>query len=827
MGPMARATSGWNRRVGGLCAIVLTMLMDTAIAAPTFVTVERPAQGTVLNGASGARDATARASFASLPVEFEVNQGQHDPSVRYLARARGYQMFLTGDGAVLAFRGHKTGTGADGSAVQLRFSGAHQALELVPQELSEHKTNYLVGDEVPDFRTDIPNYARVLYRQVYPGIDVAFYGKNGVVEYDLLLQPGADPGRIELEFAGAEKLELDASGDLLIHTAAGVLTQHRPAVFQEQDGKREFVGADYRIVDDRKVRLQLASYDPARPLTVDPVLSYSTYIGGSGSDSIYAVAVDASGSAYVTGESDSTNFPVVGAYKATISGSTDVVVSKLNAQGTGLVYSTYIGGKKAASRGAGVAVDASGNAYVVGYTSTNSYPTTTGAFSGPVANGGYIVTKLNAAGNGLVFSTYLKIWSNFNVAAIRVDGSGNVIVAGKATASVPTTAGAFQTTNPSPIQTIGFVTKLNPTGSALVFASYLGGSGDDSINGVALDPSGNIYVTGFTTSSDFPTTSGAFQPAHIGGQDAFVAKINPTGSTLLYSTYLGGTSDDSGNAIAVDASGRAFVTGDTYSTDFPRVNGPLRDGSPLYYNVAFITGLSADGSSVFWSGYWGGDACMTAGVSWCNAIYPIDVGTAIATDSSGTNVYVAGYLSSIDVYFLKDPIQKDLNGSKDAFVLHLQVDPSNPGTFNTRYATRLGGSGVDTASGLALDPQGNVYIVGTSDTADFPTTKGAFRVATAGGVEGFVAKLSTLNSPVTLEGVCTGSAGTVSLRASTALNATGNMTFTNGTATLATVPIVNGLAGWSGPLPAGVYKVTATRVSDGATSQPLACYLNQ
>lgn len=773
------------------------------------------------------------ASFAQLPVEFEVNRGQHDPAVRYLARARGYQMYLTSDGAVLAFGGSKLAGEAERSTVQLRFVGANRTPELRAYEPSEHKTNYFVGDGPSDFRTDIPNYARVLYRQVYPGIDVSFYGKNGMVEYDLLLQPGADPGRIELDFAGANKLEVDAAGDLRIHTPAGVLVQHRPIVFQEQDGKRDAIASDYRVLDGSRVQLQLAAYDRTRPLTIDPVLSYSTYIGGSDADSVYGVAVDASGNAYITGESISTNWPTAGAYQNNRLGTSDAVIAKLNPQGTGLVYSTYIGGRKSSSQGRAITLDASGNAYIVGYTSSNVYPTTSGAFSGPITGGGVFVTKLNPAGNALIFSTYLQNAGGTLPAGIRVDSGGNVVVGGQTTGSITTTAGVIQATNPSATQPIGFVTKLNPAGSALVFSTYLGGSSADGIKGLALDSSNNIYVTGYTSSSDFPTTTGAFLTTIKGGMDAFVAKINPAGTSLLYSTYLGGTVNDSGNAIAVDASGRAFVTGDTYSTDFPRVNGLPKAMNSTSYNVAFITAMSADGASIRWSTLFGGKACLTSGVTSCTPSNPTDGGTAIASDSSGTNLYVAGYLSSIDVSGFADPVQSRLNGTKDAFLAHLRTYPSNPDYYATRYVTRLGGSGAEQATGLALDPQGNAYVVGTGDSADFPTSKGSFRVATAGGQEGFLAKFSTLSAPVTMTGGFGGACGagtagaTVSLTAFTALNATGDMVFTNGATTLASVPIVNGLATWSGPMPVGVHKFIATRASDGATSQPFLCRFNQ
>jgi hypothetical protein len=781
--------------------------------------------------ASVAVDRVTNASPAALPVEFEKNQGQHDPAVRYLARAQGYQMYLTAEGAVVAVGGTNSAIGSAQTSIQLRFGGSNSRPELEAQEPSEHRTNYFIGNEPSDFRTDIPNYGRVLYRRLYPGVDLAFYGKDGGIEYDLMLQPGADPDQIELDLSGASKLEVDASGDLLIHTSAGgVLTQHRPAAFQERNGHREAVDASYQILDGGKVRFQLAGYDRTRALTIDPVLSYSTYIGGYGSWSSLAIAVDASGNAYVASYTDATNWPVVSAYQASKAGTTDVVVTKLNPQGTGLLYSTYIGGKKALSQSFAIAIDGSGNAYIAGYTSSNSYPTTTGAFSGPITGGGVFVTKLNPAGNGLVFSTYLKN-ANGTPSGIAVDGSGNVVVAGTTLGTITTTSGALQTSKPSPTSSIGFISKLNPTGTALVFSTYLGGSSADGLNGLALDSSGNSYVTGYANSSNFPITAGAYKQTKGLDQDAFVSKINSAGTALLYSTFLGGSDREGGNAIAVDASGRAFVTGQTFSSNFPVLNG-AGPGSTTAYGVGFITVLNPDGASLYWSTLFGGNGCLPIYNNQCTQIAG-DLGTAIAVDPSGTNVYVAGSLSSTQGVgpYLSDPVQSDLNGRSDAFVTYLQADAFSSNQFNTRYATRLGGGDDDTAYGVANDPKGNVYVVGGSNQYgaatgdDFPTTKGAYRVAYTQGRQKFVFSLSMLNAPVTLTGSCIGANS--QLTASTALSATGNVIFKDGTTNLATVPISNGRSAWSGAFTPGVHKLTAARDSDGAVSQPIFCTVVQ
>jgi len=667
----------------------------------------------------------------------------------------------------------------------------------------------------------------VIYRDVYPGVDVVFYGKNGQIEYDFILKPDADPAKIQFAFAGAQKIEVDPAGDLLIHTAAGTLKQHQPQVYQEHDGQREAVAASYRVLLGNHVGFQLASYDRARLLTIDPVLSYSTYLGGSGIDTANAIAVDAAGNAYITGTTNSSKFSTSGAFQSTLSGTSDVFVAKLNPQGTGLVYSTYIGGRRSISQAMGIAVDASGNVYVTGTTDSNTYPVTTGALSAGISGGGAFVTKLNATGNALVYSTYLK---GAVPAAIRVDASGNTFVAGQAFASLVTTSGVLQAVNPSGTVGSGFVSKLNATGSALVYSTYLGGTAEDAVRGLAIDSGGNAYAVGVTSSDNFPIVTGAFQPARKGAQDGFVSKLDAAGKTLLFSTYLGGAVNDLANAVAVDASGRIFVAGETFSVDFPSLNGGALNSfhNSTAFNVAFLTVLNPDAASLVISAYFGGKACLTSDVQSCFPTKPNDGATAIAVDASGSNIYLAGYLSSVDVT-LVDAIQAKLNGPTDAFVVKMVFDALS-NVFRLSYSTRLGGSDTERAAGLAIDAQGNAYVVANSVGTSFPTTQGAFRVANsgAGASDAVIAKLSTLGVPVTLDGSCGFQAGQITqLRATLAINATGNITFMDGSTAIATVPIANGMALFSAPAQVGVHKYTAVRSSDGSVSPPLSCKVEQ
>jgi len=385
---------------------------------------------------------------------------------------------------------------------------------------------------------------------------------------------------------------------------------------------------------------------------------------------------------------------------------------------------------------------------------------------------------------------------------------------------------------------MGFVTKFNALGTGLLYSTYLGGATIEAINGIAVDSAGNAYVAGTTGSSDFPVISGAYQSSFNGGSyDAFVAKLNAAGTALLFSTYLGGTANDAANAIAIDAAGKVYVAGDTYSTDFPRFNGFGKAYNSTAFNSAFVTILKPDATDILMSTYFGGQACLAPGVYSCNPQDPNDAATGIAVDPSGNNIYVAGYLSSVVVVGLADSVQSKLNGTTDAFAAKIVVDPFTNNILNFRYATRLGGNdsyiAPERAYGLGIDAKGDAYVVGTSSATSFPVTQGAFHSAISSTayrtIDAFVFKLSTLGTPISLDGACGlwDSSRSVQLRATLALNDTGNVTFVDGGTTLATVPIANGSAQFSGTATPGVHKYSAVRTSDGTVSSALYCAIEQ
>ncbi|MEK6285677.1 MAG: SBBP repeat-containing protein [Acidobacteriota bacterium] len=466
--------------------------------------------------------------YGKLPMSFEANDGQTDSRVKFISRWGGQTLFLTSTEAVFRLEGPNQTPAPEGrptlsvdassarrspvestnSVLRMKLVGGNTSAKVTGLDKLPGKSNYFIGNDPKKWRTNVPNYAKVKYEQVYPGVDLVYYGNQRQLEYDLIVAPGADPNRIRLTFEGAQKMRIDEAGDLVLSTTAGETRQRSPIVYQELNKKRERVRAGYAKQGENEVAFELGRYDASRPLVIDPVLVYSTYLGGSFGESGNSIAVDPAGFAYITGFTNSNDFPTANPLQpnnASFCCAGDVFVTKLNAAGSALVYSTYIGGGET-DQASAIAVDPFGNAYVTGTTSSTDFPTAN-AFSP-------------------------------NLAGVANDA---------------------------------FVAKLNSAGSAFVYSTYLGGSLGETATSIAVDASGNAYVTGSTGSTDFPT-SNPLQGNISAGSDGFITKFNATGTSLVYSTYLGGVGADSGNGIAVDATGNAYVAGTTSSPDFPLVN---------------------------------------------------------------------------------------------------------------------------------------------------------------------------------------------------------------------------------------------------------------
>ena len=721
------------------------------------------------------------AAIAKSPLRFEANQGQTDPEVQFVSRGPGYALFLTPTSAVirtekradglrllragalkpqkcwmasclpLPGRGnaaHGAGRPApreSGSVLRLKLVGANPSTRMRGLARLPASSNYFIGNDPVRWRTRVPSYAQVRYEQVYPGIDLLFYGNPSQLEFDFQLAPGANPDAIRLDAESADQIELDGHGDLILTVGGQQIRMQTPAVYQQAGGRRREIAGRYILRGARQVGFEVAAYDARRPLTIDPVLSYSTYLGGSGdtnspalSDTynIYdaGIAVDSSGNAYLTGYTTSLDFPSVNPAQSSFPGNSEVFVSKFDPTGSTLLYSTVVGGG-GDQDGFGIAVDSSGNAYVTGFTTASNFPTTPGAYRvAPYSGSGDVfVFKLNAGGS-IGYSTYLG-GNGFNVAfGIAVDSGGNAYVAGYTDSTNFPTANAYQgSLRNSTTQSNAFVTKFNPAGSALVYSTYLGGNYLDYATGIALDSSGNAYVTGSTESTTFPVSNGAFNPhcgsdsncnVNTGGPypNSFITKLNTTGSGLAYSTYLGGSYESDAAAIAVDSTGNAYVVGSTTSPDFPATSGSLQTTfhSNRFVAEGFVTKMNPAGTRVVYSTYLGGSGS--------------DSEVGIAVDSSG-NAYVAGTTTSLDFPLAGQPFQPTYGGHGDATVAEL-----DPNGATLIYSSYIGGSQAEYALGIAVDAAGSAYVTGVTFSADFPTAN-PFQGNLSGTSDAFLAKI--------------------------------------------------------------------------------------
>ena len=823
-----------------------------------------------------------RAAYDKLQLSFEANMGQASSNVRYLARGPGYNLYLLPQEAVLVSGLAARGPIGPPSVVRIQLVGARPGSRMEGVDKLPGKSHYLFGKNPANWHTEVPHFAKVRYEEVYPGVDLVYYGNQSQLEYDFVVAPGASPDAVSLGFDGVQGLQLDDRGDLVLDVGREQFRLKKPFIYQQIDGVRQQFAGHYTLGEGGLVGFEVESYDRSRALVIDPVLSYSSYAGGGNYDTGLAIAVDSDGSAYITGATTSVNFPTLnslqpGSASGTLVG-IDVFVMKLNSSGSGLVYSTYVGGGQV-DVGAGIAVDAQGNAYVTGSTQSEDFPvvgpgltgvgesrapsalisnpatkqamrdlagTETRSFWGwnqiyqvvsgkvgpdpvallpprrdgrawkrntiknyrltldqwwalvtetprglrdfwqwnhyfsqlkgfpsldplqllpPRSNGrawsrksikkhpltadqwwslvtgprqddgfrsdfgarGAFVVKLNPAGSGLVYATRLGGGGDDRATSIAVDSEGNAYVTGTTSSLDFPVKNAIQVSHGGgePFYPFdAFVTKLNAAGSEIVYSTYLGGDEYDGARGIAVDSDGNAYVSGSTDSPNFPTTMGAFNtngPAVEEDYEAFVVKLDPSGTALLYSTYLGGESNEWGLNIAVDGDGNAYVTGITGSPDFPVLNAAQEQfgSDDLLGFDAFVTKLNAEGSELVYSTFLGG-----AGM---------DIGYGIAVDEDG-NAYVAGETESNDFPSV-GAFQPASGGLSDGFVVKLDSKGS------VEYSTYLGGSDRDSVLSLALDAAGDSYVTGLSSSGNSPVTVGAFQTSSAGLADVMVAKI--------------------------------------------------------------------------------------
>lgn len=704
--------------------------------------------------------ASVENGYVNLPLSFERNVGQTDPRVKFVSRSGNGTLWLTKYGAVLALgqplrsiadnnqhsRGQQGQTTA--TVLRMKFSGANSNSAIAGEKRQPGTVNYFRGR--PDaWLTKIPTYARVRYRGLYPGIDLVFHGNNRQIEYDLVVSPGADPRLIRLQVEGAEKARIDADGNLVLQTAVGDVVQKVPRIYQRIGGVLTRVSGEYVLTGKREIGFRLASYDRHAAVVIDPVLRYSTFLGGSSGDLGTAIAVDSSNRAVVAGQTCSPDFPATGKTKP--SASCSAFVAKLDFSGSSLIFTTFLG---ETSEATGVVLDSAANVYVTGFTLSGNFPTTPGAFQ--TQFGGdfdAFVTKLNASGTALLYSTFLGGSGRDQGNGIAVDDHGNAFVTGvTGSREFPATAGAFQQDcQLDPVSNVcssAFVTKLNSGGSQALYSTFLGGHGSQTGTGIAVDRDGHTFVTGFTNATDFPTTAGVEQTVNRGNEDAFITEVSSSGSHLIYSTFLGGTGAEFGRRIAVDSLGNAFVTGDTSSLDFP-VKQPFEAQCPTPFggcNAVFVSKLNPGGRLVYSTYLSGIGGELSGGI----AVTP------------GGQAYVTGTaLQGFPI--TQNAFQRVLGGARDAFVTKFSP------TGKLIFSSFLGGNEEEDFPAVALDADTNAYITGEiivefgSSPVTFPVMPGALqRRFGGGGSDAFVAKvvplcaLNTMNRTVT---ICAPSSG--------------------------------------------------------------------
>lgn len=701
--------------------------------------------------------ATVRTPPPLLPLSFAPNRGQAAAGVDFIAAASGVRVALTATAAT---------TTARGSTVAMQLSGARPDAARAESGALPGRVSYLIGSDPSRWRTDVPTYSSVGYRGVYPGIDIAYTGLQGQLEYDFTIAPGADPAQIAMTFTGVTSIATNRAGDLVLDTSAGVVVHHRPRLLQHIGSAVRAVPGSFVLRAGGVVGFSTGTYDRSLPLIIDPTIAYSTYLGGSGNEEGgYDIAADAGGNAYVAGGTanpgaggGSVDFPTTPAAFQTAPGggvsdaNGDAYVTKLAPDGKTLIWSTYIGGNGFDDAG-GIAVDGAGHVFVRGVTNSPDFPTTLGAFQTQQAGPSFNVwlAELAADGASLVYSTYLGGHGFNSGTGLAIDGSGAAYVTGLTGApDFPTTPHAFDTNfqgkanfAPPPFSTRpddydAFVTKLSPDGSHLEYSTYLGGNRLDAAFGIAVDAHGNAFVAGDTRSPSFPATPGAFDKAFNGQTDAFVAEVNPSGSDLVYATFLGGKGFDEGISIAIDADDHAYVTGSTASADFPTTPGAFQTWfastlapppqpctpiapPPCGPRNAYVSKLSRDGSTLLYSTFLGGSV--------------FDFGQSIAVDSGG-RAYISGGTFSPDFPTTSGAPQTTLGGNQDAIVSVLSPDGSS-----LVMSTFLGGSDFDQAVGLAVPGAGTIFVTGATSSADFPVTPGAFQSNLRGAANGFVTRI--------------------------------------------------------------------------------------
>ncbi|SFS04260.1 Beta-propeller repeat-containing protein [Granulicella pectinivorans] len=837
----ARPESAWRRftlnRNASHGAISLTGAVATTLLALTT---------TLVWGQSSKAPVSAKQKaemlYARTPMSFEPNRGQvSSPEVQYLAHGARYGVALTAEGAMLSLDAGPVDAAKSDSLrhfdqIRLELPRGNRHAQAAAEEKLGGRVNYLLGNDPAKWHTDLPTYGKVRYAGVYPGVDLVYYGNQGRLEYDFVVAPHANSRAVGLHFEGAKSLQLDAQGNLTIQAAHGAVVFEKPLIYQEKDGKRELVEGSFRLEANNTAGFTIGRYDHSRALVIDPALVYATYLGGSTNELISSAVVDVNGSLYVTGTTYSSDFPTTpGVFQPTAAHASSglAFTTKFNPQGTAISYSSFIGGVsgQGSSRGYANVVDANGSVYIVGSTTATDFPVSPSAIQktnpeGTTGNTTGFVFRLNIPGNGYLYSTYLggsgggQVGDTVN--GIAIDAAGDAIVAGTTDSNnFPVTTGAYQTSSPNPnlgtstATSTGFVASVNPTGSALNYATYLGGSGTATLTAVKIDSAGNAYVTGTTAlpvnSTNYPVTSGAFQTTNSStgtGLSGVVTKLNPTGTALVYSTFLG-SNGTMPTSIAVDASGNAYVGGTDLTGGFPATSGAYQ--TTWASGSGFVASLKAAGNGLNFGTFLSGPV---------NALGLDSTGLIVATGSTTNSAFPV----SPDALQLTFPTVSGYYPATAAYLVRLSASGAA-----ANYSSYFSGSSYTAASALAIDGNNNVYIGGQTCSTDLPVsataaqqTKFSPDCSATGGLVGFAAKFALGTAPIATGTSFQSPTGQVQLGTSITLvtatapsTATGNVNFFEGSKALGSAPLVNGGASLTNQtFSLGTHTITAVYTGD-------------
>ena len=723
-----------HRAPSNVSALLALIIVIAALVAPSLSDHQFGASATEL-------DPVRVQPIEYDELDFVLNRGQYSDIVDYRADADGAAVWLTGKGIVYQFTKHtpalserdflteyglQTASTSDSLEflfVRVTFTGSNQEPVSVPGRVSSARHNYFIGNDPTKWETNIPSFTDVTYSDIYPGIDLRYFGNDTHMEYDFVVDPGADAGLIRVQYDGIVGMSVNPDGDMVIETELGVIVENRPVSYQVDDGQQIPVVGEFEMIDDNSFGFSFEDgYNPDLPLIIDPVLDFSTLFGGTEWDYVRDLAQDADGNLYLTGFTTSPDFPVESAFDGTYNGGGlagyDIFVSKISADGQTIDYSTYIGGTTDIEHAYSIVVDDSGSVYVSGSTQSTDFPTENALQTDLAGTRDAVVLKLCPTGDTLRFSTYYGGSGLDYGASIGIDSDHRVFITGNTnSADLGFTGSSFDNSLDGSLD--GYLAVFNSDGDAVDAGTYIGGSDIENCLALAVTTDGDAVVTGYTLSGDFPLES-AYDATFDGGDefgDAFVTRISADASSLVFSTFLGGSGNDAGLDLALSASDEAIVTGFTRSADFPMQQA--WDPTFNFGNDAFVSGLSSSGASLNFSTYLGGTFD--------------DFGAAVAVNSVG-HVFVSGNTISPDFPFANayDPL---FNGNNDVFVVCLFA----PGD-SLVYSTYLGGNGFDYGYGITANDEGDAFVTGYTDSPNFPT-KNAMYDTTIGGVDVFLTVL--------------------------------------------------------------------------------------